>query len=224
MVGRTNVGGGTSKAFAVIGVTYPAGSVCTCSDGAKTLSLKDTGGQGFFLIPYAATWTVTATDGTKTKSESVEITNEGQSVSVELLYRAYLYNNGDECTEITGGWAATKGQLTKNTDNLYTSGNGRECGICQTQNKIDLSGYSTLYAIVTTTGSSNFSIGLTTTTSHSTGIPNSITASAVIIGAVTKEQYEVDVSAINNADNYAYIYSHAYETNVGIYLYEMWLE
>ena len=41
---------GSAKAFAVIGVTYPAGSVCTCSDGAKTLSLKDTGGQGFFLM------------------------------------------------------------------------------------------------------------------------------------------------------------------------------
>ena len=42
---------GGAKAFAVIGVTYPAGSVCTCSDGIKTLKLKDTGGQDFFLIP-----------------------------------------------------------------------------------------------------------------------------------------------------------------------------
>ena len=69
----TRRGGGTSKAFAVIGVTYPAGSTCTCTDGTKTLTLKDTGGQGFFLIPYAAVWTVTASDGTNTKSQSVEI-------------------------------------------------------------------------------------------------------------------------------------------------------
>lgn len=86
--------GGTGKAFAVIGVTYPAGSVCTCSDGTKTLSLKDTSGQGFFLIPYAATWTVTATNGTNTKAQSVEITSEGQTESVALSYALDIFNNG----------------------------------------------------------------------------------------------------------------------------------
>lgn len=85
---------GGAKAFAVIGVTYPAGSTCTCSDGIKTLKLKETSGQGFFLIPYAATWTVSCTDGTNTKAESVEITSEGQSESVTLTYKLYLFNNG----------------------------------------------------------------------------------------------------------------------------------
>ena len=85
---------GGAKAFAVIGVTYPAGSVCTCTDGTKTLTLKDTSGQGFFLIPYAAAWTVTATDGTNTKAQSVEITSKGQSESVTLTYQLYLFNNG----------------------------------------------------------------------------------------------------------------------------------
>ena len=90
----TRRGGDGAKAFAVIGVTYPAGSVCTCTDGTKTLTLKDTGGQGFFLIPYAGTWTVTATDGTNTKSESVEITSEGQSESVALSYNIILIHEG----------------------------------------------------------------------------------------------------------------------------------
>ena len=85
---------GGAKAFAVIGVTYPAGSVCTCTDGTKTLTLKDTGGQGFFLIPHAAAWTVTATDGTNTKAQSVEITSEGQSESVELNYSVEIFNGG----------------------------------------------------------------------------------------------------------------------------------
>ena len=85
---------GGQKAFAVIGVEYPAGSTCTCSDGTKTLTLKDTGGQGFFLIPYAAAWTVTATDGTNTKAQSVEITSEGQSESVELSYNTVLIRKG----------------------------------------------------------------------------------------------------------------------------------
>lgn len=147
------LGGGTSKAFAVISVTYPAGSVCTCSDGTKTLSLKDTSGQGFFLIPYAGTWIVTATDGTNTKSESVEITSEGQSESVELNYIIYLYNNGDQCEDLTGGWTtgfvtgdaawiATDAEL--NTDNMFFNFTTYNVGGLRTVNKIDLTNYSSL--------------------------------------------------------------------------------
>lgn len=76
---------GGAKAFAVIGVTYPAGSTCTCTEGSKTLKLKDTSGQGFFLIPYAGTWTVTATDGTNTKSESITVA-EGENKIINLSY------------------------------------------------------------------------------------------------------------------------------------------
>ena len=96
--------GGTGKAFAVIGVTYPAGSVCTCTDGTKTLTLKDTSGQGFFLIPYAAAWTVTATSGNKTKSKSISITSEGQSVHIFLEYALDIFANGVLDNSITGGF------------------------------------------------------------------------------------------------------------------------
>ena len=104
MNGRTNAkNNGGGKAFAAISVTYPAGSTCTCTDGTKTLKLKSTSGQGFFLIPYAATWTVTATNGTDTKSENIEITTEGQSVSVELIYELVLYENGGLYNESLSG-------------------------------------------------------------------------------------------------------------------------
>ena len=104
MNGRTNAkNNGGGKAFAAISVTYPAGSTCTCTDGTKTLKLKSTSGQGFFLIPYAATWTVTATNGTDIKSENIEITTEGQSVSVELIYELVLYENGGLYNESLSG-------------------------------------------------------------------------------------------------------------------------
>lgn len=85
-------GGGTP--YAAIGVTYPSGSVCTCTNGTLTLTAKDTSGKALFAIPEAGTWTVTATDGTNTKSESVEITSEGQSVSVTLSYSLVVYEAG----------------------------------------------------------------------------------------------------------------------------------
>lgn len=87
--------GGGGRPFAIIGVTYPAGSICTCSNGSKTLTAKDTTGQAIFIIPSAGTWTVTATDGDETKSVTVEITTEGQVETVSLAYfSGYFYNEG----------------------------------------------------------------------------------------------------------------------------------
>lgn len=96
-------GAGTG-AFAAIAVTYPAGSTVTVTDGKITYTAPNTSGGALFIIPYAATWTVTATDGTDTARKTVEITTEGQSVSVELYYRLYFYKEGDQCVDITGGW------------------------------------------------------------------------------------------------------------------------
>lgn len=86
-------GAGTG-AFAAIAVTYPAGSTVTVSDGKITYTAPNTSGGALFIIPYAATWTVTATDGAKSASKTVEITSEGQSVSVELSFARYLIKDG----------------------------------------------------------------------------------------------------------------------------------
>lgn len=145
---------GGAKAFAVIGVTYPEGSTCTCSDGTKTLKLKDTSGQGIFLIPYAATWTVAATDGTNTKSESVEITSEGQSKSVSISYRLYLYKLGDEFTDITNGWNATLSDYTHKYGTYlrvsrHANNDGTFGGYFSTGKAIDLTEYNNLCCYAT---------------------------------------------------------------------------
>lgn len=92
MVGKTNVAG--TKLFAAIGVTYPAGSTLTCTNGTSTLTAKTTSGQWAFAIPEAGTWTVTATDGSNSKSQSVSINSEGQFESVELSYALVIIENG----------------------------------------------------------------------------------------------------------------------------------
>lgn len=94
-------GGGSGKLFAAIGVTYPAGSTVTCTNGTKTLTAKpknsdDT--EWVFAIPepktLPETWTVTATNGASAKSQSVSITKEGQFESVELSYALVIIENG----------------------------------------------------------------------------------------------------------------------------------
>lgn len=101
------VGIGTGKPYAVIGVTYPSGSTCTCTNGSKTLTAKDTSGKAIFVIPSAGTWTVKAVKGSKSKSKAVSITAEGQVEPVTLMFETVLWEAGaDQNTSITGGLAA----------------------------------------------------------------------------------------------------------------------
>lgn len=87
--------GGVGTPFAVIGVTYPEGSTCTCSDGTKTLTAKGTSGRAMFSVPTTGTWTVSYTNGTDTASEDVSITAKGQVETVVLTYYdGVLYSDG----------------------------------------------------------------------------------------------------------------------------------
>lgn len=158
MIGRTNTGGGRgiADAFAVIAVTYPEGSVCTCANGNKVLKAKDTSGSYPFMIPEPGAWTVTATDGTQTASKQVDIDKLYQAETVNLTYDLVLFDFGDECTDITGGWLA-KGKkggsegwggktptVTKYIGYYEIAFSGSGGGLYTTTNKIDLSGYKTL--------------------------------------------------------------------------------
>ena len=145
--------GGISKAvaggvgYAAICATYPAGWVCTCSDGTTTLKATDTTGKIVFAVPSAGTWTVTATDGTQTSTKTVSITTANQSetvtVSAPSTGGAVLYNAGTVGTGYTlsvyGG--ATKG--SKSITTAYTSGNSAIV-IKPSSGTIDLSQYSAL--------------------------------------------------------------------------------
>ena len=103
-----------SKPYAVIGVTYPSGSTCTCTNGNKTLKAKDTTGKALFVIPSAGTWTVKAVSGSKSKSKAVSITAEGQVEVVTLIFETVLWEAGaDQNTSITGGFAANDSNYVK---------------------------------------------------------------------------------------------------------------
>ena len=185
IIGNPIMLGGGAKAFAVIGVTYPAGSVCTCTDGTKTLTLKDTGGQGFFLIPYAAAWTVTATDGTNTKAQSVEITSEGQSESVALSYVLYLIKNGvlQNGTELTR--QLRSGQTIRQSPQVgyyrFQTPSNSSCGVASGAT-FDLTEFGTLNAILSASGANSYG-----------------TRIAIINGA----EYCTEASMFNNAFPFA---------------------
>ena len=95
--------------YAIIGVTYPEGSVCTCTNGTLTLTAKGTGGKAIFVIPSAGTWTVKAVSGSKSASKAVSITAEGQVETVVLAYEFFIFKNGSGLTSgySVEGWGGT---------------------------------------------------------------------------------------------------------------------
>lgn len=77
-----------------IHITYPAGSTCTATDGVTNLHAPDTSGTWVCVVPNAGTWTISSTDGSKTSSTDVSITNSGQSESVTIGYTYYVVKDG----------------------------------------------------------------------------------------------------------------------------------
>ena len=169
-------GGGAGKLFAAIGVTYPVGSILTCTNGTKTLTAtpkSEDNIEWVFAIPEAGTWTVTATNGTNTKSQSVSITTEGQWESVVLSYALMLFDGGDN-TAVTGGWGI-KGhnvpnisKITVGTE-LYVTITGTSGAVYKVWpiypiNTIDLSGHSTMKVNVKSLSNTNkvFSLAILT--------------------------------------------------------------
>lgn len=156
-------GGGKLKdTDAVLIVTVPTGSTVTATKGGTTLTptmwVKAADASldcAIFSIPASqfdstTPWTVTATNGANTASDTVLISTN-KEYEVILSYKEYYYDSGNEFLDITGGWigAAYTGNtgctLTKeltymDAKRVY----GGNFSVITT-NSIDLTSYSTLY-------------------------------------------------------------------------------
>lgn len=138
-------GGGGVKLFAVISVTYPAGSVCTCTKGTKTYKAKNTSGLALFAVPEVGDWTVSCTDGTHVNSQTVSITAEGQSANVRLHYfDGTIYDAGTVNVEMEMiSSPADVYSVTYNASSLtFEYGGGQAAGFLAV--KVDVTDYSTL--------------------------------------------------------------------------------
>ena len=69
---------------ATITVSYPTGAICTCVGGSE--SYTATNNPETFTVHSANTFTITATDGTHTDTETVVISTSGQTENVTLSF------------------------------------------------------------------------------------------------------------------------------------------
>lgn len=197
----TRRGGG--RPYAVIGAIYPAGSSCTCTNGTRTMTAKDTGGRALFIIPAPGTWTVTAASGSQDASREISVTAEGQVESVKLSYELMLFDSG----AVSGyAWNASYNDTSyadsKVSDVIYMYGMTYDNGaILKTSSAkrgvssaIDLSDYSRLKIRVKTVDSSAGSAKIQVGTS-ALGDDSAAAAIALTAGQTTG----LDISGITGS-------------------------
>ena len=205
----TRRGGGIP--YAVIGVTYPSGSVCTCTSGTLTLTAKDTSGKVLFAIPFAGTWTVKAVKGSQSKSVAVKITAEGQVETLTLLYQLYIFKAGQGAVVPLSSYTAANGKVTIGTDKITISKtSGYTCGAAVfTADSVDLSLYNTLYADVALTPLSDvYRCYLDIQESAPSGLPGHKDGLAVVEITESSSRVSLDISSVNSGyvalGNYGY--------------------
>lgn len=131
---------------ATIHVTYPAGAVCTATDGVTTLTAPDTSGTWDCVVQNAGTWEIKIDDYL---FDSVQVGENGHEFT---LNKWYLVKNGDVCQYFTGGWNVIGdniGSYEIATDGLYAvhgslDGSRYVCWI--TKNKVDLTNIKSIHA------------------------------------------------------------------------------
>ena len=165
------VGGGGGKNISSIIITgLESTDTITCTkDGKSYIATWDDTDRKWEIVGLPlGTFTVTATNGTKTTTETVFIDIAGV-YEIEMSYKLYLYRNGDECEDVTGGW--TNDGYTDNLEVLLgekrstsmymTHGPANGYTLLGTNNKIDFSGFTKLYfEIISIAGSGNKGIRL----------------------------------------------------------------
>lgn len=176
---------------ATINVTYPAGSTCTCSDGTTTLTAPNTSGSWTCIVYNAGTWTVSSTDGDKSKSTNVVITTDGQTESVTLQYITYLFKDGETYNSLTGGW---QGVVDAGKKAIRIDAPAEKTGFAYPKSKIDLTNYNTISAVVTenVSASSAFYLYITEAIGHSA-------VASVILGAAPATRVDLDVSSVTGS-------------------------
>ena len=215
---------GEAAPYAVIGVTYPSGSTCTCTNGSKTLTAKDTSGKAIFVIPSAGTWTVKAVKGSQSASKAVSITAEGQIATVTLTYRLYIFKNG---SGLTAGYsvAGTGGNVSN--ANISWSGDSSSGGISMyIKPAVMLKDYTKMCVDFECSynygGNYGMGFGVGKDAAASSMITNTSWTAKVIStaqGAIARNTVQCDISALTDSE---------YIKIVGAYsagkVYNIWLE
>ena len=210
---------------ATINITYKAGLVCTVSDGVTTLTAPDTSGTWACVVPNAGTWTVSVSGFSSTWT--VSITANGQSKTVDAS-KVYLYNKGNKCTSLTGGWTSSGYSAgmevrsgTLDSKQMTFNGEAGYITILGTSKAINLNNGSNIVFVgeVTSVFNDRFGLGFGISESKDT----SDIASEVEVTSVKSFKTKIPIDSTLEGSYYVYCFAHGAEQSMG-YVTEVYLE
>lgn len=210
---------------ATIHVVYPAGLVCTATNGSTTLNAPDTSGTWDCVVTEAGQWTVKLSTGF---AEKVKVGASGESHTVN---KWYVYKDGDQRTELTGGWTAVKKQkpTVEFKEDRFAVSTGtienQPAGMATTTNALNLKGFKTLCAAANMLTSLNSTVSIL-----ELGISKDKRTGASLKGGTVYKQEKgtgehslsVDISGVGEDLAAQYPYFNIYCCKGE--LYKMWLE
>lgn len=125
---------------ATIRVTYPAGAICTCSDGSRTLTAPDTSGSSTFTVHKKGNWIVQAQQGSNSDSVTVNVA-AAKDYGVELSFRLWLIKNGVESKYAQYSYYVNK---TQGSGDVTFDNNANATDAYWVYAGVDLTGYNTV--------------------------------------------------------------------------------
>lgn len=202
---------GSAPLYAIISVTYPSGSTCTCGGKAA----KDTSGFALFNVkPGTYTVECHTSDNSQSKSTSVTVaeSDKGKSKSVTLNYELYIFKagTGSNTTWTTGAGTYGTSWNTSGTDYLRQTIGGFngyvELAYLYSDSAFDVTNYTTLVV----TGYGNC-YGQSFGVASSPGSP--LTASGVLSTSSSETTYTVDITRISGNAYFVIPSKGSYTTN-----------
>ena len=199
---------------ATIQIAYPAGHACTVTHGSTTLNAPDTSGTWDCVVTEAGEWTVKLSTGF---AEKVTVGASGESHTVN---KWYLYKDGDQYTDLTGGWVKQSGTASITFgDNMITidskTSTNQPKGRVHTTKSLNLSGFTSLKANITIKQYN------ATVSSASAGAHNSSGKDLASTSTKSDAIVLVDISSIESlSEIHPFFYENAAKAN----LLQMWLE
>lgn len=174
--------------------TFLAGAEISSTVDGHTITIKDYG-----------LWTVTATNGEHTVTQDV-LVDVAMDYEIEMSYAVnylMLYDYGDECEEVTGGYSITyqysgRGSLTKNSDHMVVVGGASSWLSVSGSKALDgADNFTKAFGVY-----SNSSSGGSVMIGESGDISNAVTAKwyglATLNAAKALDYYCTDIYSVNN--------------------------
>lgn len=217
-------GGGASASILVTGLSET--DIVTASKDGKTIAAKWNSAENRFEIARIksyGTWVVTATDGVKSKTRDVLVDAAVEYKIFIDLYKLWLYRDGDEFEDVTGGWglrASTDAVAgTKNSTNMYLGGQSNVVVALEMLGSVDVTGYTKLKAEVENISTvQSYPAVYVAARYADTGS----TVKSVGSATIGTQIYEIDVSA---ASKPVYVLAEVNgSTGYQGYIYKVWLE